>query len=216
MEAALLSCSGAEIGQLSAPPFELHRGEVVSLFLPAVTSPADESALIDALTANQPCPDLILRGRVRQALPAAYPANFFALLRWGRLTQPRPVDWLQRNAPLSPKEANEICVRHGLQPEWRLCQLAGNQKALLGLEAAIAHRPDVLVFDTVGLDFNGVRGMFAAIDSFRRSGAAVYLSTCYSCQDRTERLWFPGSARVELIHRRRQLAGAASATVREL
>jgi len=175
MKAVLLACEGVSIGTLWLPPFELKAGEAICLHMPSQVSQADQESMQDALTGKQILPGLRLYGKVVWAKPATNPRNFFGLLRIGRLTQPRPADWLSREAGVLSAEANAIVTRLGLQPEWKLCQLAYNPRTLLGLEAAWARGANVVLFSARGCDPVGIQQVQQAVLSRLERCAAIEL-----------------------------------------
>jgi hypothetical protein len=104
------------------------------------------------------------------------------------------VGWLRRAGRVNRDEAQRVVSGLGLKPEWRLCQIAGTPRALLGLEAVWARGAEVVIFSCVGLDPLGRQAVFEAVSSRLSSGAAVYLSYAYTTQGRYERDHLPGAS----------------------
>jgi hypothetical protein len=201
MNPVRLSCDGVAVGGLTIPPFQLRGGEVACLHLP-VLSWQEEAQLVQALTGEHPVSGIHRFGRVCWARPARnMRRGLFGLFRPGRA-----VDWLRRSAGVSRAEAEAVVERLGLRREWRVCQLAGNPRLLLGLEAAWARGADVVVFSTVGCDPAGVRAAFEAVARRGDRGAAVYLSYLYSTQGRMERSCPPGAKCIEVVQQAGDLA----------
>jgi hypothetical protein len=154
----------------------------------------EENQLIQVLIGKRPVPGLQLHGRVEHAYPPSGRTGLLGILR-----PLRSVDWLRRSAGVSLAEANAIVARLGLNPAWRLDQLAGTPKTLLGLEAAWARGAEVVVFSAAGLDPLGTQQAFREVASKLDHGAAVYLSYSFLQNGQEKRECFPGGACIELI-----------------
>jgi hypothetical protein len=198
MQPIRIACDGAQIGPLRLPPFQLKTGEAVTLLLPRPFPEHAQEHLLQALTRAGSVPGIQHFGRVEWAAPAVAPRGWLALWRQGRLTQPRPVDWLRANANLSGAEADTVVGRLGLNPRWRLSELAMNPRTLLGLEAAWARGAEVVVFQTSGCDPAGVREVFAAVASRLQKCSAIYLSHGFWSQDQFQRDCLPGASCIEV------------------
>ncbi|MBL8800211.1 MAG: hypothetical protein JNM56_40395 [Planctomycetia bacterium] len=114
------------------------------------------------------------------------------------MTPPRPAEWLQRVAGLSPTDSAAVVERLGLRPQWRLSQLAMNPRTLLGLEAVWAQGADAVVFQTAGCDPAGLRRVFEAVTGHLMECAAVYLSFEFWQDDRIQRNHLSGAACLEV------------------
>lgn len=193
-----VSCDGCAVGRLTVPPFRLHAGAAVCLHLPGPVYSKDWHALVQVLTGAQPLPSVRQFGRVQWAEPASTPTTVLGLLRQGRLTPLRPVDWLQRVAGLSAADSTSVVARLDLRPEWRLSQLAGNPRALLGLEAIWAQRADAVVFHTVGCDPSGVKRVFEAVAAHLAECPAIYLSSWFWQDGGQQRDHFPGATCLDI------------------
>ncbi len=184
----LLSSSGAALGELWLPPFALRVGESLCLHVPAPAWGEQEAQLLRALTGVDQVAGIVAAGRVEYASPATRRTGLLGLLR-----QPYAVDWLRRTARLNRDDARRVVAGLGLKPEWRICQIAGTPRALLGLEAVWARGAEGVIFSCVGLDPCGRQAVFEAIRSRLSRCAAVYLSYPYSTQGRQERDHLPGA-----------------------
>jgi hypothetical protein len=187
MNTLLLSCEGVVIGGQSLPAIQLHTRESLCLHLPGPACGDEEAQLLRTLTGGDLVPGVRVLGRIEFAYPAIGRTGFLGLFR-----QPYPVDWL-RGAGVDPQNAAQIVARLGLKSEWRVCNLPGNPRALLGLEAVWARGADAVVFSTVGLDPLGVQAVFGAVRSHIQACAAIYLSYPYLTQGRYECAHLPGA-----------------------
>jgi hypothetical protein len=124
---------------------------------------------------------------VEHAYPATGRPGLLGLFR-----QPYPTDWLRR-AGVAAGDIQPIVARLGLKPEWRVYNLPGTPRALLGLEAVWARKADVVIFSCVGLDPCGRQEMFDAVRSRLGSCAAIFLSYPYFTQGRYRRDHLPGA-----------------------
>ena len=185
MDNLLLSCDGAAVGGQWLPPFRLHAGESVCLHVPGPAWGEDEERLLRVLTGAEKVPGVRVSGRVEYACPATGRTGFLGLVR-----QPYPVDWLRRTAGVTPGDAERIVARLGLKPQWRVCNLPGTPRVLLGLEAVWARGADAVIFSCIGLDPLGRQAMFDAVRLRLGPCAAVFLSYPYTTQDRYERAAF--------------------------
>jgi hypothetical protein len=195
MSTLRVSCAGVTVASLSIPAFQLNTGQAVNLLLPRSAF----FELIPVLTGQQVVSGFQVFGRSIWAEPASHPRNIFTLLRHGRIRQPTPAEWLRGRAThYSRVEAEAVVARLGLRPQWRLCQLAGNPRMLLGLEAAWAQGADIVVFGTVGCDPRGVQLVFDAVASRLGQCAVIYLSTVYVSNGAEGRNLFPGASSVDV------------------
>jgi hypothetical protein len=189
MDNLLLSSDGAAVGGLWLPPFRLHRGESACLHIPGLACGEQEERVLCGLSGADTISGIRVLGRVEYAAPATSRAGLLGLFR-----RPYPVDWLRRTARLNPGDARGIVAKLDLKPEWRVCNLPGTPRSLLGLEAAWARGADVVVFSCVGLDPCGRQAMFDAVRTRLGSCAAIYLSYAYATQGRSERDHLPGAS----------------------
>jgi len=172
-----LSCGGIAAGPLWVPPFDLHLGESVCLHLPEYTDDAPLVAALKGLArgeeGGQP-PRVVWGGLAWDDRPRIM--RFF-------LPSPRAVDWLRRVAHVQHTEALAALKQVDLDPSWRLNRMAGNPRTWLGLAAAWAQSPDVLIFSTTGCDPLGQKRVIQAVARWLESGgAAVRLTDPYWTQ----------------------------------
>jgi hypothetical protein len=163
--------------------------------MPCLSDSEEESQIIEILTGKRAVPGLHLHGRVDVAYRPSARAGLLGVFR-----PPRPVDWLRRSGGLSQTEAHAIVARLGLKPEWRLNQLAGTPRMLLGLEAAWARGADVVVFSTAGLDPLGTQEVFREVAAKLDKGAAVHLCYPFVQNGQEKRACFPGGSCIALIN----------------
>jgi hypothetical protein len=85
---------------------------------------------------------------------------------------------------MTAPEATVLLSEFGfdLDPQIRLNYLPGNYRALLGLAAAWARRPDVLVFSAAAIDQTGRQGLARQITTRLDHWAAIELSGPYVSQ----------------------------------
>jgi hypothetical protein len=197
MKNLLIDCEGITVGPLLVPRFQLGNEDLLCLHLPGPCFSREEDQLVQALAGKRPVPGLRVCGRVWPAVWTAFPPVSRAGLI-GLFHRPRPVDWLCRVSGISREEAAAIVARLGLRPDWRICQLAGDPRALLGLEAAWAGGAEAILFTTAGLDPLGRRAVFQAVRAHVGRCPAIHLSHMYTTQGRWERYCPPGAACLEV------------------
>src|SRR5262245_18967408 len=190
MPEALLTCRGFPLGGAIVPSFEVMRGQIVTVQLP----PRFDSTaqLAAALAGVLRRPEVALRGRGVSVEPAEPPVGW---RRW--LSDPSPGEWLARQG-FAADEAAAVLSRHRIDDRFRLSQYAKGPRSALGLEAALRSRPDVVIFNTSGLD---PRWELAVQDLIRSSldrTAAVYLATPFLSNGAICRRTMPGEVVVEV------------------
>jgi hypothetical protein len=193
MDQLLIASQGFRLGWGWFPPFLLHTGESVCLHVPGPAWGDDERDLLGVLTGMADLPEVRVLGRVEHARPAMGRPRLLGLIR-----EPYPVDWLRRQVGVSRDAAERITARLHLKPEWRLDNLAGTPRTLLGLEAVWARGADALIFSTVGLDPLGRQTVFDAVRSHLGTCAAIYLAYPYTTESRNERDHLPGATCVDM------------------
>jgi hypothetical protein len=105
-------------------------------------------------------------------LAATHPPRGF-----GRWFHPRTcAGWLSRTAGVSQEEANELIRGFGKPIPRLLAACAATPRCFLGIAAAIAKRPDVLVYSTSGLDPSGRAAIHEYVGSRGRDLCVIYLS----------------------------------------
>ena len=104
-----------------------------------------------------------------------------------RLTRPRrrirdyfrrqtSVAWLSATAKISSHEAEAIIGSFGIRVSVLMCHNAANPRRFLGVAAALSRRPDVLVYETSGMDPYGRFRLHEFITEHGRELCAVHLS----------------------------------------
>ena len=178
MATPLVTSDGFICGRLRVPPFRLARGECLQVIAPTYD---DELAI--AATFTDPPAGLRIAGRVR-FLQAAWDVRG----RIARLIRPTPTaaDWIARNAAIPLYDATALLAEFGfdLDPRTRISHLPGNYRALIGLAAAWAGRPDVLVFTTSGIDWTGRQWLVRQITARLNHWAPIELSCPHFSQGR--------------------------------
>jgi hypothetical protein len=178
------------VGRWHFPVFSLRGGECVTLCFPKEAY-VDADRIIACLTGMEPVPGLKLHANALFAKPAS---DFTGWRRW--FHDPTPFHWLKKNIAISDDAIRAFLREHAMDPSIPLSRYAGTPKLMLGLEAAFARRPGVVVFSTAGLDSLGVREAFGLVAEHLPECSALYLSWPFSRQGQEQHDFFPNSARV--------------------
>jgi hypothetical protein len=170
MAAPLVTSDGFACGPVQVPPFCLARGECLQIVAPNYATSLAIGAAMTAPTAG-----LRIAGRIH-----------FSQSAWderGRLVQlvrpaPTAAGWIARATGIPVGAATALLTEFGfdLDPRTRISHLPGNYRALIGLTAAWATRPDVLVFTADGIDWTGRQWLAQQITSRLAHWAAIELS----------------------------------------
>jgi hypothetical protein len=163
--------------------------------MPRLGGSKEENQITEVLTGKRPVQGLHIHGRVDVAYRPSGRAGLLGVFR-----PLRPVDWLRHAGGLSQMEAEAIVARLGLKPQWRLNQLPGTSKTLLGVEAAWARGADVVIFSTAGLDPLGTQEVFRAVAAKLEKGAAIHLCYPFLQNGQEKRECFPGGPCIELLN----------------
>lgn len=191
-----LACTGARVGTLFIPAFQLRLGDLVCLHLPHPLPDEAEDDLLRVLTGKQLSVGFRLLGRVLAAVQACDDRPpILRLLRPLRVTR-----WLRQRTGMSHQEANEVLRRIGLDQDWPLTHLAGNPKTLLGLEAAWACGAEAILFATYGMDYSGRQAAHGAVASRLASCPAIHLSRVFFQNGQLLRDCFTGATCIEVSH----------------
>jgi hypothetical protein len=190
MAEAVLTCRGFPLGEAFVPAFETTRGQVVTIQLPARFESTSQLAVTLAGVVRRP--EVEVRGQGAVAGRAEAPVGW---RRW--LFDPSPSQWLVRQG-FAPGNAATILARHRIDDRFRLSQYAAGPRAVLGLEAALRSGPDVVVFNTSGLDPTWEVTVQEVIRSCLDRTAAVYLATPFLSDGAIHRRSMPGETVVEV------------------
>lgn len=164
-----LVCDGMTIDRYFIPPFAVNRGEAVRLQFPSERN---------GVAAKYRFRDLLLSSSnaIHPSGTIEVPANPQPGIALLELFHKRTaVEWLRRHAKLSIREAENLLDKVEIGPDTPLCTLAGTPRMLIGIQAAFAAKPAVLVFDTAGLDPLGVQRVLKAVQEQLGDAAAVQL-----------------------------------------
>lgn len=186
----VLACRGFELGRSHVPTFEVRRGCVLTLQLPARFDSIDR--LASHLSGTVPRTEVDVRGRCVVAERAQPPHNW---RRW--FSDPFPGEWLIRRG-FTKQEATTIVAKHCIDDRHRLSQYAATPRTLLGLEAAYHLKPDLVIFDTSGLDPLGELAVYDLVRSNLHRISAIYLATSYLSEGVIHNRAMPGSDVFEL------------------
>ncbi len=196
MAKSLLTCEGIAVGPIQLPLFQVKVGDYVCLHMPCPAFFAEEDLLIQVLTDQRPAAGLHLLGRVLWADPIWGKAGlrgFWQRLKWQVTGSPTALVWLCRAGRLTPADALARLERLGINPHWRLSQMARNPKTLLGLEAAWARGAQLVVFSLTGCDPRGVVEARREVSSHLGHGAAIELSFAFFQGGQLRRDCHPGA-----------------------
>jgi hypothetical protein len=187
-----MESAGFDIGSLYFPAFQFHGGEAITILLPNQAH-KDQQQIVQCLTGHRMISGLSVRARVLLATPASPP---FSWRNWFR--SPTPFDWLQKNTRLANEQIRGILTKYGLDGNLPLNGYAGTPRALLGLEAAYAEGPDIILFSTDGLDALGRQKVFQTVMENLPKCAAIYLAWPYHYQGEERHDVLPGFSSVSV------------------
>ena len=92
-----------------------------------------------------------------------------------------PDQWLARDAGISRSEAQRIIAGFPIKLAAKLNCLAMNPRRFLGVAAAICRHPDVVVFDTPGMDPMGFKRLHEYLFSMNSGPRMIHLSCGHEC-----------------------------------
>lgn len=167
---ALLECDEFRAGALCVPRLCVHRGEFLCLHIP----PGEQVDLCELpmlLTGRRVHPDIRVNGSARFAEKPKARRRF--LWFWD---DPTIENWLIRSAGLSSAAAKHLLDRLQISPNSRIGTLQWAPRSLVGVEAALDHKPDVLVFDSSGLGNDDVGILYRAVERDMNRLAVVVLA----------------------------------------
>lgn len=190
MAKLLLTCRGFPLGGCFVPAFELRRADIVTLQLPARFEMTNR--LASHLSGSRPRPEVDLRGRCIVAGRAEAPAGW---RRW--FCDPYPSEWLVRQS-FTRAEAAAALDRHSIEDRFRLSQYAAGPRAVLGLEAAMHAEPDIVIFNTSGLDPRWEVAVQELVRSNLPRMSAIYLATPFLSDGSLHLRAMPGSVVLEI------------------
>jgi hypothetical protein len=155
--------------KLELPTLDLSPGRILCLHIPRQFHAAGDTLEQDLLDFARRQGKAAIRCQ-----PAGFESRFlgpawmmtgigwFSRLIWRYPMRRRPgsqtsMEWLSRAAGISEEESGQIisglCERVADKLDWN----AGTPRCLLGIAAALAHQPDMVIYSAVGLDAQGCR-----------------------------------------------------------
>ena len=151
---------------LTLPPLEFAPGRIVCLHVPRGRH-HEKDAIVDQLVqlAHRQaktavvCTRPVLRSRLRERL-------------WPQTS----IDWLATNAHISRGEATERIAASDIPVARALSANAGTPQTFLGLLVAASRRPDLIIYDTAGLDPLGCVAIHQCVRAVGAEIAAAHLS----------------------------------------
>ena len=193
MDDIRVDCQGFRVGRWSFPPFVLRRGERFALHMPSESRINDRDQIIPALTGSAFIPGLTLHGSV---VWAQYAQRSTGWRHW--FSDQRPFAWLKRNTSLTDDAIESILTEHNIDRRFGLSCSGGNPKLILGLYAALAQHPAVLVYETHGADPLGKVAAHQIVARHLTQCAALFVSWPWICQGREGRDEVPGAVSIPI------------------
>ncbi len=89
--------------------------------------------------------------------------------------EPAIVDWLVQNSSLSQASAEQTIGDFPVRVAPLLSQNAANPRRFLGMAAALSNDPEVLLYDTMGMDLVGMQRLHAYV-RVRYAGCLVFVT----------------------------------------
>ena len=156
-------------GNLEFPDFDVGVGRSICLHIPYdFRGGVTELKLRLANTVKKK------GGKVVVSYPA-YDSRWFRFLR----KEETPVEWLVRNAGVSKIEAEasiQNLKRSDIQTSKPLSYHPGTPRAFLGICAALAEYPDVLIYSTEALDLSGTNDVHNLVSLHANTLCAIHIS----------------------------------------
>jgi hypothetical protein len=106
---------------------------------------------------------------------------------------------MRKNTPLAAEVIQTLLVENRMDQAIGLSRYAGTQRAVLGLLAAYALAPAVIVFAVAGLDPVGVEEVQRLVSRHLDQCSAIHLALPYLSREREQVTDFPGSLHVSLV-----------------
>lgn len=91
--------------------------------------------------------------------------------------KPTIVEWLVQNGEVSREEADTIISNFPIRVARLLCQNAMNPLRFLGLAAAIAKKPDIIAYQTCGMDPRGRSLIHPYARTHFPAGCLIHIAT---------------------------------------
>lgn len=167
---ANIQCLGFRVDDLHVPPFSARPGEFICLHAP----PDAGQSIFNVprrLSGEARNAAVSIRGKVLRVDPPLMRTGFL----W-RQINPTIGRWLQTRGGLSRESAQELLDRYTISAQERVGTLQWTPRALLGLEAALLRKPDILIFDNHGLALDGVELSYLAIESHLERMATIFIA----------------------------------------
>ena len=140
MDDHCIDSQGFCVGGWGFPPFSLRRGECITLNLPQEAR-TDHESIVATLTGSKPVVGLT-------STTVSFSLNRPSVGRAGDewFHDPTPWDWLKENTTLSDDAIQTILIEYEMDRRIPLSRYAGTPRLILGLHAAYARNPAVIVF----------------------------------------------------------------------
>lgn len=185
MNGSRIDSQGFRVGRWCFPAFSLGPGESIALRLPREAT-VDHERIIASLTGAKPVVGLAIRGTA----VFARPASCVGWRRW--FWRSTPFAWMKKHTTFSDAAILSFLDKHRMTRNTPVTHYAATPRMVLGLAAALARKPEVIVFSTAGLDPLGVCAIIQMISERPSGCAAIYLAWPYFSGDCEHADLFPG------------------------
>lgn len=166
-----LVCRGIQVGSTNVPPFNVGPGEIAKVIFPTEHA-EDMDRVASAFCAGND--ELVQTTGPVVALELPMPRSPLREV-FHRQTA---AEWLIARCGMSRQDAAEGLHEVEVDPEARICALAGNPRWLIAFVAAMHDSPSAVVFSTTGCDPLGIQESLATAVEQLRDAAGVFL-TCF-------------------------------------
>jgi hypothetical protein len=151
----------------------LHGSESVTITFPN-SEVWPQEQIIASLCGSIPIDGLLIHASVALVEPVRTPSGW---LQW--LRPSTPFDWMKKNTKLSDKDILEFLRQNHIEQHVPVKNQAGTPRLMLGLAAAYARFPQVILFSTAGQPPLGVQQAFDYVLRHLADCSAIYLAWPY-------------------------------------
>ena len=167
-----IKCKGFKIGNVYIPEFEVKTGQLLCFHWPLIKS-LEEQLFLEVLLGTKTEININVLGKITKVnVPSYRKIGIFSDFLYRQNIK----KFLMKFGDISDTEVNKILQKLHIAPYGFIGSISLTTRIWLGLEIAWINSPDVILFDTRGLDPLGIETICQAVSKRLDACAAIHFS----------------------------------------
>ncbi|MDM8561918.1 hypothetical protein QUF54_01025 [Candidatus Marithioploca araucensis] len=160
------------MGNVYIPKFEVKKGQLLCFHWPLLNNSLEKEHFFEVLLGTKTEMNISVLGKISKVnIPYEKKGIFSDFLYRKSIKK-----FLMKFGHISDEAVSHILQKRHISPHHFIGSISLTKKILLGLEIAWVNSPDVVLFETRGLDPLGIETICQAVSEKRETCAAVHFS----------------------------------------